>query len=132
VEKKIELIEVAIQEGGLLSQLVSATYLGDYFSMYLALLYNRNPSTVESIDFLKKQMETRGNTQSTLMKTLDFGDWKKEFGWGFDISEKIKRLGYGVYKTEEIQVLHQDGFKKYPKLMGKPPRKTNYRDFTYK
>jgi glucose/mannose-6-phosphate isomerase len=71
VEKKIEVVEVTIQEGGLLSQLVSATYLGDYFSMYLALLYDRNPSTVESIDFLKKQMEKRGKTQSSLMKTLD-------------------------------------------------------------
>ncbi len=71
IGKKVDIVEIMIKEGNLLAQLITSTYLGDYISMYLALLNNQNPSTVDSIDYLKSQMEKRGNTQSTLMKKLD-------------------------------------------------------------
>ncbi len=71
VEPKVEILEIQIQSGDLLSQLVTATYIGDYISIYLALLNNQNPNTVDSIDFLKEQMEKRGKTQSSLMSELD-------------------------------------------------------------
>ncbi|MHA1945773.1 MAG: bifunctional phosphoglucose/phosphomannose isomerase [Candidatus Hodarchaeales archaeon] len=71
IEKKVEIVNIIIKEGSLLTQLVTSTYLGDYISMYLALLNNQNPSTVDSIDYLKSQMEKRGKTRSSLMKKLD-------------------------------------------------------------
>ena len=71
IEEKVETVDIFVREGGLLTQLITSTYLGDYISMYLALLNNQNPSTVDSIDYLKSQMEKRGKTQSTLMKRLD-------------------------------------------------------------
>jgi glucose/mannose-6-phosphate isomerase len=71
IGKKVDIVDIIIKEGNLLTQLITSTYLGDYISMYLALLNNQDPSTVESIDYLKSQMEKRGNTQSTLMKKLD-------------------------------------------------------------
>jgi glucose/mannose-6-phosphate isomerase len=71
IKPKVESLEIQIQTGDLLTQLVTATYLGDYISIYLALLNNKNPNTVENITFLKEQMELRGKTQSSLMKKLD-------------------------------------------------------------
>jgi glucose/mannose-6-phosphate isomerase len=71
IEEKVESVNIFIKEGSLLTQLVISTYLGDYISMYLALLNKQNPSTVDSIDYLKSQMEKRGKTQSTIMKRLD-------------------------------------------------------------
>ena len=71
IKPKVEILELEVQSGDLLTQLVSATYLGDYISIYLALLKDINPNTVDSIDYLKEQMETRGKTQSSLMKKLD-------------------------------------------------------------
>ncbi len=71
VKPKVELLELQIQSGDLLVQLVTATYLGDYISIYLALLNDQNPNTVDSINFLKEQMEVRGQTQSSLMRKLD-------------------------------------------------------------
>ena len=40
--------------GGLLSRMLSALYIGDYTSVYLALLYGFDPSTTESIEILKR------------------------------------------------------------------------------
>ncbi|MHA1953725.1 MAG: bifunctional phosphoglucose/phosphomannose isomerase [Candidatus Heimdallarchaeaceae archaeon] len=71
IEEKVEVVNIFTKEGSLLTQLIISTYLGDYISIYLALLNKQNPSTVDSIDYLKSQMEKRGKTQSTLMKRLD-------------------------------------------------------------
>ncbi|MHA1994450.1 MAG: bifunctional phosphoglucose/phosphomannose isomerase [Candidatus Hodarchaeales archaeon] len=71
IKPKVEILEIQVVSGNLLTQMVTATYLGDYISIYLALLNDQNPNTVDSIDFLKEQMETRGKTQSSLMKKLD-------------------------------------------------------------
>ncbi|MHA2175580.1 MAG: bifunctional phosphoglucose/phosphomannose isomerase [Candidatus Hodarchaeales archaeon] len=71
IENKVEIIELKIQNGDLLTQLVNATYIGDYISMYLAILNGKDPSTVESIDFLKKELQTRGKTQTALFMRLN-------------------------------------------------------------
>ena len=70
-ESKVEIVELVILDGDLLTQLVSATYIGDYISMYLAILNGKDPSTVESIDNLKKEMQVRGKTQSNLIEEME-------------------------------------------------------------
>jgi glucose/mannose-6-phosphate isomerase len=41
---------------GRLSRLFSLTYIGDYVSVYLATLYNIDPTPVKNIDFLKNKL----------------------------------------------------------------------------
>ena len=67
---KAEIIEVIASGSSLLCQLFSSTYIGDYISMYLAILNDQNPSSVDSINFLKKQLEERANTQSEMYSLL--------------------------------------------------------------
>ncbi|MHA2243964.1 MAG: bifunctional phosphoglucose/phosphomannose isomerase [Candidatus Hodarchaeales archaeon] len=70
VGKKVEIVEISARGTSLLSQLFSATYFGDYISMYLAILNNQDPNTVESIVYLKEQLEQRKQTQTKLIDTL--------------------------------------------------------------
>ena len=70
LKDKVEIIEIVTQGTHMLSQLFSTTYFGDYISMYLAILNNKNPNTVESINYLKKQLEEREQTQTKLINTL--------------------------------------------------------------
>jgi len=70
LKDKVEIIEIVAQGTHMLSQLYSTTYFGDYISMYLAILNNQNPNTVESINYLKKQLEERKQTQTKLINTL--------------------------------------------------------------
>jgi glucose/mannose-6-phosphate isomerase len=70
VEKKVEIIEIHAKGTNLLSQLFSVTYIGDYISMYLAILNNQDPSTVGNISYLKQQMEQRKHTQTMLIAAL--------------------------------------------------------------
>jgi glucose/mannose-6-phosphate isomerase len=42
--------------GGRLSRMISLLMLGDFTSIYLALLYGVDPTPVENIDYLKKQL----------------------------------------------------------------------------
>lgn len=67
---KAKIVELTARGSSLLCQLFSSTYFGDYISMYLAILNNQNPSSVKSIDFLKKQLEERANTQSEIFSSL--------------------------------------------------------------
>ena len=67
---KVEILEIVAQGKSFLSQLFSATYYGDYISMYLAILNNQNPNTVDSIVYLKNQLELRKQTQTKLINTL--------------------------------------------------------------
>ncbi len=71
VQEKVEVVEIVARGKDLLSQLFSATYFGDYVSMYLAILNNQDPSTVDSINYLKEQLEQREQTQTKLFDTLD-------------------------------------------------------------
>ncbi|MCK5611694.1 hypothetical protein KAR91_58025, partial [Candidatus Pacearchaeota archaeon] len=70
VGKKVEIVEISARGSNLLSQLFSATYFGDYISMYLAILNNQDPNTVDSIVYLKQQLEQREQTQTKLINTL--------------------------------------------------------------
>ncbi|UCG90706.1 MAG: bifunctional phosphoglucose/phosphomannose isomerase [Candidatus Heimdallarchaeota archaeon] len=70
VKKKVEIIEISARGNSFLSQLFSATYFGDYISIYLAILNNQDPNTVDSIVFLKEQLEQREQTQTKLIATL--------------------------------------------------------------
>jgi glucose/mannose-6-phosphate isomerase len=70
LKDKVEIIEIIAQGTSFLSQLFSATYYGDYVSMYLAIFNNQNPNTVNSINYLKNQLERRQETQTKLISTL--------------------------------------------------------------
>lgn len=70
IKDKVEIVEIVARGTHLLSQLFSATYYGDYISMYLAILNNQDPSTVDSIVYLKNQLEQRKQTQTKLIAAL--------------------------------------------------------------
>ncbi len=53
-EKFGRVLELWARGRGLLSRMLSALYIGDYTSIYLALLYGFDPSTTESIELLKR------------------------------------------------------------------------------
>jgi glucose/mannose-6-phosphate isomerase len=49
-----KILEVQARGEGRLARMLSALYIGDYASAYLGILYDRDPSTVESINRLKQ------------------------------------------------------------------------------
>ncbi len=49
-----KVLEVTARGEGRLARILSALYVGDYVSAYLGVLYGKDPSTVESIDRLKR------------------------------------------------------------------------------
>ncbi len=49
-----KILEVEARGEGRLARMLSALYIGDYASAYLGILYGKDPSTVESIDRLKR------------------------------------------------------------------------------
>jgi glucose/mannose-6-phosphate isomerase len=49
-----KVLEVEASGEGRLARMLSALYFGDFVSTYLGLLYGKDPSTVESIDRLKR------------------------------------------------------------------------------
>jgi glucose/mannose-6-phosphate isomerase len=49
-----KVVEVEARGQGRLARILSAMYIGDYTSIYLGLLYGKDPSTTDSIDTLKK------------------------------------------------------------------------------
>jgi glucose/mannose-6-phosphate isomerase len=55
----VKVIEVNSRGKGLLSRVFSLIYIGDYVSYYLAILNRRDPTPVERIAYLKKEMAKR-------------------------------------------------------------------------
>lgn len=53
---KIEVIEVSSIGKELLARMFSLIYIGDFVSFYLAILNSRDPSPVERVAYLKKEM----------------------------------------------------------------------------
>ncbi|MCX6649906.1 MAG: bifunctional phosphoglucose/phosphomannose isomerase [Candidatus Bathyarchaeota archaeon] len=49
-----KILEVQARGEGRLARMLSSLYVGDYASAYLGVLYGKDPSTVESIDRLKR------------------------------------------------------------------------------
>lgn len=54
-----KVIEVSSVGKGLLARIFSLIYIGDYVSFYLAMLNNCDPTPVESIAYLKKELAKR-------------------------------------------------------------------------
>lgn len=55
-DQGIELIEIWSQGEDLLSRIFSLIYIGDFISYYLAILYGIDPTPVERVTYLKKQL----------------------------------------------------------------------------
>jgi hypothetical protein len=56
--------------------------------------------------------------RKSLLSKINFWCDKENIGWVFNISQKIKSMGFDVLKTYEIEMSHIDGYKdviKYPK-----------------
>ena len=53
---KIGYLQVELEGSDPLSQMMSLVLLGDYVSGYLAMLYQTDPTPIEAIDYLKKQL----------------------------------------------------------------------------
>ena len=56
LEKEIKYQEIFSVEGNILSKLINLIYLLDYATIYKAVIDNVDPSPVESIKFIKKQL----------------------------------------------------------------------------
>ena len=54
-----EVIMLEKQNGGRLARVYSLMYIGDFVSYYLAILNNIDPTPVETIDYLKKELGKR-------------------------------------------------------------------------
>ena len=52
----VELIEVWSRGEGLLSRIFSLIYIGDFISYYLAILYGIDPTPVDRVTYLKKEL----------------------------------------------------------------------------
>ncbi|MBM3291530.1 bifunctional phosphoglucose/phosphomannose isomerase [Candidatus Bathyarchaeota archaeon] len=52
--KFAKVVEVEARGNGRLARILSALYIGDYTSIYLGVLYGKDPSSTDSIDILKK------------------------------------------------------------------------------
>jgi len=51
-----EIIELKRENGNRLARMYSLMYIGDFMSFYLAILNNIDPTPVETIDYLKKEL----------------------------------------------------------------------------
>ena len=51
-----EVIVLKKDNGGRLARIYSLLYIGDFVSFYLAILNNIDPTPVETIDYLKKEL----------------------------------------------------------------------------
>ena len=56
-EKKIDYFEVMSIEGNILSKIINLIYLLDYASIYRAILSETNPTTIDSINYIKEKLE---------------------------------------------------------------------------
>ena len=56
MERKIDVHEVEVKGSSLLARMFSTIYLGDYTSYYLALRERVDPTPVQAIEWLKKQL----------------------------------------------------------------------------
>jgi glucose/mannose-6-phosphate isomerase len=59
-EKRAEILEIYARGEGRLARMLSAMYIGDFASIYLAILYQMDPTPVTIIDELKRRLADRG------------------------------------------------------------------------
>ncbi|MEI6631375.1 MAG: SIS domain-containing protein, partial [bacterium] len=55
-KERISVIEVWSRGEGLLSRILSLIYVGDFASYYLAILYGIDPTPVDRVTYLKKEL----------------------------------------------------------------------------
>ncbi len=55
-EKNIQFIKIISREGDIITKLVNLIYVLDYASIYLAIRKNRDPTPVDSINFVKNKL----------------------------------------------------------------------------
>jgi len=55
-EKKINYFEIVSIKGNILSKIINLIYLLDYASIYSAIISNTNPTTIDSINYIKKKL----------------------------------------------------------------------------
>ena len=58
-QNKIEFKELLSVKGNILTKLINLIYVLDYTAIFLAAKYNINPSPVQSIDFIKKELKNK-------------------------------------------------------------------------
>jgi glucose/mannose-6-phosphate isomerase len=66
-----DVVEIWPRGQGMLARMLSTMYVGDFASFYLALLYGVNPTPVEIIDELKKQMRDQVDKVGELRRRFD-------------------------------------------------------------
>ncbi|MBD3228872.1 MAG: bifunctional phosphoglucose/phosphomannose isomerase [Candidatus Lokiarchaeota archaeon] len=69
-EKLAEVIEIYSRGESNLSKILSLILVGDYISLYLAILNNKDPSSTESIDKLKTELKEQLSTVQNLENEL--------------------------------------------------------------
>jgi len=55
-DEGVEVIEIYSQGQGLLSRILSLIYIGDFTSLYLAILYGIDPTPVDRVTYLKQEL----------------------------------------------------------------------------
>ncbi len=66
-----KVLEISTRGEGRLAQMLSAMYIGDSASVYLGILNGSDPTPIQIIEELKRQLETRVNVTSELMKKIE-------------------------------------------------------------
>ncbi len=70
-EGAADVLEIWSRGQGVLARMLSTMYVGDFASFYLALLYGVNPTPVEIIDELKKQMRDQVDKVGELRRRFE-------------------------------------------------------------
>jgi glucose/mannose-6-phosphate isomerase len=71
LKKKKQVIEILARGEGVLARMFSVTYIGDFASVYLAILYGVDPAPVESISLLKSKLAERTKLTKKIQVKFD-------------------------------------------------------------
>ena len=66
-----KVVEIQARGRSILAKMFSTIYVGDFASIYLAILYETDPTPVKIIDELKAQLEKRGHKARELRKRFE-------------------------------------------------------------
>ena len=71
LKKKKQIIEILARGQSILAKMFSVTYVGDFTSVYLAILYGTDPTPVDSISLLKSQLAERTKLKEDIQVKFD-------------------------------------------------------------
>jgi glucose/mannose-6-phosphate isomerase len=71
LKKKKQIIEILARGQSVLAKMFSVTYIGDFTSVYLAILYGTDPTPVESISLLKSHLAERIKLKEDIQVKFD-------------------------------------------------------------